>query len=451
MQAQEMYKKKLISAESAAKLVRSNMWVEYGFAACFPTKIDEEIAKRAPELEQVKFRMDWSLTVPKIFAADPNQEHFIMNTYFVTHGMRKYIKDGLCYAIPRGFGDSPRIYREFLKDRIDIAFLTVTPMDKHGYFNFGASCCMHKALCDVAKTVVVEVNESQPWVNGGYDEIVHISEIDYIVENQEHLIAEMVAPEPEEDQIQIARNVCEYLEEGATLQLGLGPIPNMICRIIEEKAIGNLGIHTEMFTEGMRNLIELGLVNGKKKNINKGKVVFGFAGGTRQHYEYLDRNSALAIHPIDYINNPYVVAQNANQFSVNSAIRIDLTGQVDAESIGPVQVSGSGGQLDFTRGAYHSPGGKAFIAIPSSYKDKEGKRRSNIVPLLDHGDVVTDPRNDVSYVATEYGVINLKGRSVWERCRLLISIAHPDFHDYLREEARKLRYLSNATLSVPLS
>lgn len=449
MKYQEMYKKKLVPAEGAAKLVHSDMWVEYGFAACFPTKMDQEIAKRVSDLERVKFRMDWMLNVPKIFDADIEQKHFIMNSYFVTHGLRKYVKQGLCYVIPRGFGDSPRMYREFLKDRVDIACVTVSPMDKHGYFNFGASCSMHKAMCDVARTVIVEVNESQPWVCGGYDEVIHISEVDYIVENCENKIAEMHAPEPAEAQIQIARNVCEYLREGATLQLGLGPIPNMICKVISENGISNLGVHTEMFTEGMMDLIELGLINGSKKKINKGKAVFGFAGGTRKLYEYLDHHSGLATHPIDYINSPYIVAQNDNQFSVNSAIRIDLTGQVDAESIGPIQVSGSGGQLDFTRGAYYSQGGMAFIVVPSSYTDKDGKLKSNIVPLLDHGDIVTDPRNDVSYVATEYGVVNLKGRSLWERARLLISISHPDLMNYLEEEARKLKYLSNSTLILP--
>ena len=450
MNYQEMYGQKLRAPEDAAKLIKSDMWVEYGFAACFPTMMDEAIAGRVSELERVKFRMDWMLNVPKIFDADPHQEHFIMNSYFVTHGQRKYVKQGLCYAIPRGFGDSPRMYREFLKDRVDVAIVTVTPMDKHGYFNFGAACSMHKAMCDVAKTVIVEINETQPWACGGYDEVIHVSEIDYIVENKRDHIAEMHAPEPSEAQIQIARNVCEYLKEGATLQLGIGPIPNMICQIIAEKGIGNLGVHTEMFTEGMMDLIEQGLVNGSRKKINKGKVVFGFAGGSRKLYEYIDHHSALATHPIDYINDPYNVARNENQFSVNSAIRIDLTGQVDAESIGPVQVSGSGGQLDFTRGGYYSPGGKAFIVIPSSYIDKEGKRKSNIVPMLDHGDIVTDPRNDVSFVGTEFGVVNLKGRSLWERARLLISIAHPESRSFLEEEAKKLKYLSEATIRIPL-
>jgi acyl-CoA hydrolase len=443
------YRKKMISAEEAAMLVKSEMWVDYGFAAGFPMLIDEELSKRT-DLESVMVRMDWATTVPKILESDPEQERFVVNSYFVTHGVRKFVKKGTCIPIPRGFGDSPKIYRNFLRDRVDIAFITVTPMDKHGYFNFGAACSQQKAICDVAKTVVVEVNESQPWACGGYDEIIHISEIDYLVENNKYKIGELVPPEPNDVQIQIAKNVSQFIEDGSTIQLGIGPIPNMICKELLERGVKDLGIHSEMFTEGMMDLMEAGLANGKFKKLNKGKVVYTFAAGTRKLYDYIDNNSALATCPVDYVNDPFIISQNDKQFSVNSAIRIDLTGQVDAESIGPNQVSGSGGQLDFTRGAYQSKGGKAFIVLPSTYTDKSGNLKTNILPKLDHGDIITDPRNDVSYVATEYGVVNLKGRSLWERARLLISIAHPSFRGQLEEEAIKLKYLNQLTKKLPL-
>ncbi|MGE5485145.1 MAG: acetyl-CoA hydrolase/transferase family protein [Ignavibacteriales bacterium] len=445
MDWKEQYRKKLISADAAAGLVKSDMWIEYGFASGFPQLIDEAIAERAAHLERVKLRIDWCMQNPKVLECDPGQEHFIVNSFFITHGLRKYVRQGSCIPIPRAFGDAAKVYREHLKDRIDIAFITVTPMDKHGYFNFGAACAHHKALCEVAKTVVLEVNESQPWACGGYDEVIHISDVDYVVENHKHKIGEIVPPEPDEVQMRIAANVAEYIEDGATLQLGIGPIPNMICKVIAERGVKNLGIHSEMFTEGMLELVEAGIVNGKCKTSDKGKAVYTFAAGTRKLYDYIDHNPGLGAFPVEYVNDPFVIARNYKQFSLNSAIRIDLTGQVDAETIGTNQVSGSGGQLDFTRGAYRSPGGKAFIVLPSSYSDKKGGLHSNIVPRLDWGDAVTDPRNDVTYVGTEYGVVNLKGRSLWERAKLLISIAHPDFRADLEEEAARLNYLTTAT------
>lgn len=446
----EEYKRKLISAEEAAGLVKSDSWIEFGFNSGYPKNVDEALVKRKDELERVKVRVDWIPGRVKILESDPNQEHFIVNAYFITKHLREYVKTGVCVPIPRGFADGPKCYREYLKDNIDIVFLTVTPMERNGYFNFGAACGEHKALCEAAKMVVVEVNESMPWIYGGYDEVIHISEIDHIVENKKYLIDETSTPEPNEVQIQIARNVAEYIEDGATLQLGVGAIPNVLCQVLLEKGVKDLGIHTEKISEGMIDLMEAGVVNNKMKSAYKGKTVFGFAGGSRKLFDYLDHNPAFATCPVDYVNNPFVIAQNYKQFSLNSALRIDLAGQVNAESIGTVQVSGSGGQLDFTRGAYESPGGKAFIVFPSTYTDKQGQLHSNIVPLLGQGDIVTDPRNDVSYVGTEYGIVNLRTRSMWERVHLLTSIAHPKFRDELREEAMKLKYLTPVTAKLPI-
>lgn len=446
----EEYKSKLIDTSEVIKLIKPNSWIEYGFGAGFPPTIDEEIANRIEELENVKLRMGWSLYKPATAGKDLTQEHLILHAYFVSAYLRKFVKQGLCSPLPRSFGDSGKVYREALKDSVDVAFVTVTSMDKHGYFNFGAACSQNRALCDVAKTVVLEVNEGQPWACGGYNETIHISEVDYIVQSKYNSLPEMKSSEPNEVQLKIAENISEFLEDGMTLQLGFGSIPDMICKAIRDKGLKNIGIHSELFTEGMMELMEEGIINGKEKTLNRGKVVYTFASGSKKLYEYIDHNSALAAYPVEYVNNSNIISQNDKMISINSALKIDLTGQINAESVGPHQISGSGGQLDFHRGAYQSKGGKAIIAIPSTYTDKNGKIISNIVPTLSLGDSVTDPRNDVAYVVTEYGSVYLKGRSMWERARLLISIAHPDLREDLEKAAVELSYLTPVTLKIKL-
>lgn len=440
------YRKKLISAEEAAGLVKSGMWIDYGAICGFPSLVDEQLAKRAGELEQVKIRAEHSMTqIPRI---DPNQEHFIHNSWFFGKLERQYHKSGCCSYIPFGLSEGPRMYREWLKDEVDITFIETTPMDKHGYFNFGTSITRQKAACDVAKTVVVEVNESQPWVYGGYDESIPLSQVDYIVENHEYKIPEFpIEPVTPEDE-KIAQYLGELIEDGATLQLGTGAIPSAIGKFLQKQGLKDLGIHTEMFNEVMLDLIEAGVVTCRKKNLNPGKAVHCFAAGTPRLYQFMDHNPLLAGFPVDYTNNPYVIAQNQKQVAINSALRVDLCGQVCSESDGTRHISGTGGQLEFTRGAYMSPGGKAFICLHSTHTHANGTLASNIVPTLKMGDIVTVPATDVFYVATEYGVVNLKGKSTWQRAKLLISIAHPDFRDELEEAACKMNLITQGTRSL---
>jgi len=452
MSYQNEYRRKLISAEEAAGLVRSGMWIDYGFGCGFPLLVDEKLAKRASELAAVKIRVTMALTEPQVLKVDPEQEHFIYNSWHFSAVERKYHDLGCCSYSPHNFGECPRIYREILKDEMDIAFIEVTPMDEHGYFNFGAAICAEKARCDAARTVVVEVNESQPWVFGGYDEVIHISQVDYIVENKEYGIAELpVAEAVTETDEAIARHVAELIEDGATIQLGIGGIPNMVGRLLIKHGLKDLGIHTEMFTESMIDLIEAGVVTGKKKSVRPGKAVHCFAAGSRRLYEYINRNPALAGFPVDYTNNPYIIAQNHRQVAINNALKVDLQGQVCSESAGYRHISGTGGQLEFTRGAYLSPGGKAFICLRSTYRDKTGQLRSNIVPNLESGDIVTVPRTDVSYIVTEFGVVNLKGKTTWQRAKLLISIAHPDFRDGLQEAARRMNLITRGAANETIS
>jgi acyl-CoA hydrolase len=337
------------------------------------------------------------------------------------------------------------MYREWLKDEVDITFIEVTPINEHGYFNFGASITREKAACDVARTVVAEVNESQPWVYGGYDEVVHISQVDYIVENYEYKIPEFpVEPITKTDE-EIAQYLAERIEDGSTIQLGVGAMPNALGKLLIKHGLKDLGIHSEMLNESMLELIESGVVTGREKNLNPGKAVHCFAAGSSKLYQFMDHNPVLAGFPVDYTNDPYIIAQNKKQIAINSALRVDLQGQVCSESAGFRHISGTGGQLEFTRGAYMSPGGKAFICLHATHRGKDGKLVSNIVPALEVGDIVTVPASDVSYIVTEFGVVNLKGKSTWQRAKLLISIAHPDFHDELKETARKMNLITRGT------
>ncbi len=442
MNYRDEYRRKLILAEEAARLVRSEMWIDYGYICGFPLLIDEELAKRAPELKNVKIRAYGSLTEPNVLKVDPKQEHFIYHSGQLSRAERKYYDKGYCLYIPFNLSEGGRLYREWLKDEVDLAFIEVTPMNEHGYFNFGAAISYEKAICDVARTVVVEVNESQPWVYGGYDEAIHISEVDYIVENNKYKIAEVPVLQPTEVDERIAEHIANLIEDGATIELGIGGIPNMVGNLLIKYGLKDLGIHTGTLTDSMIDLIEAGVVTGKKKGLNPGKVVHTCAIGSRRLYEYMAHNTMLAGFPVDYTHNLNIIAQNNKQVCINSALKVDLKGQVCAESVGLRHISGTGGQLDWTRGAYMSPGGKAFICLHSTHEGRDGKLRSNITPTMELGDTVTIPSVDVPYIVTEFGAVNLKGKSTWQRARLLISIAHPDFRDELEEAARRMKLIT---------
>ncbi|MFH1647831.1 MAG: acetyl-CoA hydrolase/transferase C-terminal domain-containing protein [Chloroflexota bacterium] len=444
MSYRDEYRRKLISADEAAGLVKSGMWIDYGAICGFPSLIDEKLAARAPELREVKIRAEHSHTqIPRI---DPDQEHFIYNSWFLGKVEREYHKQGCCSYIPFGLSEGPRMYREWLKDEVDITFIEVTPMDENGNFNFGTAVTRQKAACEVAKKVVVEVNEHQPWVFGGYDEVVNISQVDYIVENYEYKIPEFPAAEVTPEDEAIAALLAERIEDGATIQLGVGAIPSVVGKLLIKHGMKDLGIHSEMFNDSMMELIEAGVVTGARKNFNPGKAVHCFAAGSEKLYRFMDRNPVLAGFPVDYTNDPYIIARNEKQIAVNSALRVDLRGQVCSESVGCRQISGTGGQLEFTRGAYMSPGGKAFICLHAARRDKSGKLVSSIVTTLELGDMVTVPASDVSCVVTEYGMVNLKGKTTWQRAKALISIAHPDFRADLERAACDANIITRGTL-----
>jgi acyl-CoA hydrolase len=427
------YQRKLISAQEAAGLVNSGMWVDYGAIGGFPSLVDRELAARAQELSGVKIRSENCPS--RIPASDPEQKHFIYNSWFLGKQDRVHHTAGSCSYIPFGLGEGPKIYRELLKDQSDIVFIEVTPPDANGFFNFGSSITRQKAMCDTAKKVVVEVNQSQPWVFGGYDEAVHISKVDFVVENQEYGIAEIGPTEITEEDRRIAEHITAFIQDGATLQIGIGGMPGAVGRMLKHSGLKDLGIHSEMINDSLMDLVQCGLVTNSKKVLNPGKSVFCFAAGSKHLYDFVNRNPAVAGYPVDYTNNPAIIAQQDKQVAINGALKVDLKGQVCSESIGFRQISGTGGQLEFTRGAFASRGGHAFICLHSTYVESQGRAHSRIVPVLEAGDTVTVPATDVSQVVTEYGAVNLKGQTAWQRAQSLISIAHPQFRAKLEEEA----------------
>jgi acyl-CoA hydrolase len=312
-------------------------------------------------------------------------------------------------------------------------------MDGQGYFNYGMSNSLTSAAITKAKKVVVEINENMPHCLGGNQESVHVSRVDYIIEGHNQPIMELPPSQPSETDAQIAQNIMQEIEDGSCLQLGIGGLPNVIGSMIADSDLQDLGIHTEMLVDSMVDLYDVGKITGNQKTMDRFKMVYTFAMGTNKLYEFLHNNPACASYPVNYTNNPRVIAANDKVVAINNAIEVDLFSQVCSESVGTTQISGTGGQFDFIFGAFNSRGGKGIIGLSSTYKDKDGVVHSRIVPTLQPGSIVTVPRSCVQYIATEFGIVQLKGKSTWERAEALIGIAHPMFHDELTKQARDMK------------
>ncbi len=444
------YGSKLATAEQVAALVKDGMWVDFG-GVQVPRAFDRALAKRAGEVKNVKVRMIGHLTPLEIMEKDPEGKSFWSANWHILGFTRKYVAENRGTHIPYNFGETARYYREHLD--VDIAVQTVTPMDKHGYFNFGPLCNFKKAVFEKAKTIVVEVVEDMPWCYGGYNECIHISEVDYVIENKTDKLIAIPAPAPTDTDKKIAEYISEMIpKDGPCLQVGIGGLPDTVLRLLQNTGARDIGIHTEMVTEAIMELHEAGLITGKKKTFLPEKIVWAFAIGSRKLYDWLDHNPALAMYPVEFTNDPNVIAMNKDIISINACLGVDLQGQVSSESIGFAQYSGTGGQLAFVRGAYYRAtkgqpplgysGNKSILAFHSTYKDKDGKLKSKIAPTLPPGEIVTVPRSDVSYLVTEYGVAYLKGLSIPERVLAIAKIAHPDFRDGLLEEAQKMHWLN---------
>ena len=439
MDYQAIYQQKLSTPEQAAALVKSGDWVDYGWTTGIPVAVDAAIAKVLPGLKDVKFRGGILMWVPEIFKIENPAEHFSWNSWHMGGIERKAISQGFSFHAPMRYSELPRFYRD-MTEPVDVAVFQVAPMDKHGFFNFGPNASHLAAVVERSRKVVVEVNTNMPVCFGGSEVGVHINDVDMIVEGSNPPIAQMpAAGAPTEIDQAVAKLIVEQIPNGACLQLGIGGMPNAVGTMIAQSDLKNLGVHTEMYVDAFVDITNAGKITGLCKNIDKGRQVYAFGAGTNKLYEFLDQNPACMSAPVDYTNDIRSVSALDNFISINNAVDIDLFGQVNAESAGTRNISGAGGQLDFVLGAYLSKGGKSFICMSSSFTDKKtGELKSRIRPTLANGSIVTDTRATVHYFVTEYGMVNLKGKSVWQKAEDIISVAHPDFREQLIKDAEAM-------------
>lgn len=428
MDYRKLYREKLISIEDAVAKVKSGDHIVTGLGCGGATAILEEMVTRKKELKDVVIHQMLPLYNYRYFQ-EGMEDSIRHNSWFNSPYTRKMVNDKRADFTPNFFHESPALFSNY--HEINILIAAVSPMDRHGYFSFGLSVDYTKPVAEHADLVILEVNQAMPRTLG--DSFIHISEVDYLVES-DYPLPELPVSEPDEVELRIGEYVAELIEDGSTFQLGIGGIPNAITASLTDKK--DLGIHSEMLTDGMVDLVEKGVITNRMKSIHKGKIIGSFAAGTRRLYEFLDDNPMVEMHPVSYTNDPFIISQNYKMVSINSCIEVDLLGQCAAETVGITQISGTGGQTDFVRGAVKSPGGKSIIALKSTALKGT---KSTIVPVLSQGAVVTTGKNDVDYIVTEYGVAHLRGKSASERAEALINIAHPDFRAELRRQAPYLR------------
>ena len=434
MTVYEEYKSKLKTPEEAVKIVKNGDWVDYGHTLSFPEALDKALAGRRDELEDIKVRSAISLRPVHVVEDDPEGKTFTFNVWHAAARDRHYIDEGKAFYIPMLFRHNGSYYERGYAP-VNVAMVTMGPMDKDGNFNFGlANCCQMETL-DAADYIIVEVNKYMPHVTGTEGDHLHISQIDAVVENNSPLPTNIPAGISDLDR-QIAEHIFPYLSSGMTLQLGIGGMPNCIGELIADSDMKDLGMHTEMLSEGLLALCLAGKINNLKKEVLRGKGVFSICSGSQELYDYLDHNQDILSVPMRWANDPNVLKQFSNFVSINGCIAADLYGQVCSESAGTRHISGTGGQLDFVTGAYEG-NGKSFLAMTSSRVDKKGVRHSNILPHFSKGDIITTPRTQTAYLVTEYGVAHLPGRPTWQRAESLINIAHPDFREELIKAAEE--------------
>lgn len=428
------YQNKLTSPQEAVKCVRSGDWVDYGWCVATADALDKALAERWQELTDVKARGGVIMKKPAILQVPDTAQHFIWNSWHMSGVDRKLCSEGCSFYSPMRYSELPRFYRENV-DPIRAAMFQVSPMDDHGYFSFGPSASHMAAVCERAETVIVEVNQNMPRCLGGKEDCVHISQVDMIVEGDNPPIGQLGSVPATDVDKAVAKLIVEEIPNGACLQLGIGGMPNTVGSLIVESDLKDLGVHTEMYVDAFVDMSIAGKVTGANKGLDRFRQVYAFGAGTQKMYDFLHDNPQCMSAPVDYTNDVRVISQIDNFISINNIVDLDLFGQINAESAGTKQISGTGGQLDFVMGAYLSKGGKSFLCCSSSFMDKDGQLKSRIVPKLTPGSIATDPRTCVHYLVTEYGKVNLKGTSTWERAERIISVAHPDLRDQLIRDA----------------
>ncbi|MDR0848889.1 MAG: butyryl-CoA:acetate CoA-transferase [Propionibacteriaceae bacterium] len=424
------YQAKLLSSDEAAKQVQSGDWVEYAFGLGSANEFDAALARRASELQDVKIRCDIGAYPHHTLAADPSV--FTWDSWHVSAMDKPWIHKGLFYS-PMKFHELPMMTRKD-SEPLNVFVAMVSPMDKHGYFSWGMGNASAMAAYDSATITILEVNRNMPRVQGGGQNIIHISEVDFVIEADTPLL-ELAPALPSEIESKIAGYITDRLANGCCIQLGIGGVPNAVGTAIAASDLKDIGVHTEMYVDAYLEMFKAGKITGKYKSLDRGKQVFAFALGSKDLYEYVDDNPSTIAYQVDYTNDPKIIAQIDNFVSINACIEVDLYGQVSSESVGTRQISGTGGQLDFVEGAYKSKNGQSFICMASTKTLKDGTLNSTIRPTMTAGSIITCPRTATHMIVTEYGVAELKGKSTWERAEALISIAHPDFQEELIKEA----------------
>ncbi|MEO0099585.1 MAG: GNAT family N-acetyltransferase [candidate division WOR-3 bacterium] len=423
------WRERLVSPEEAVRAIKSGYRVFIGSACATPQSLVRALAQ-APA-EDVEIAHILTLGVAP-YAEETLSSKFRANAFFISGNVRKAVWEGRADYTPIFLSEIPQLFRSG-RLPIDCALVQLSPPDEYGYCSFGISVDITKPACEVAKLVIAEINPNMPRTLG--DSFIHIDDIDILVYSEEPLIEYTVKASPEVVR-RIAKNVADLVEDGSTLQVGYGGVPNVLLEFLTNKK--DLGVHTEVFSDSLIDLIESGVITNKKKTLHPGKVIASFAMGTKRLYDYLHNNPFFEFHPVDYTNDPIIIAQNEKMVAINSALEIDLTGQVCADSLGYQFYSGIGGQLDFIRGAARAKGGKPIIVLPSTRK---GETISRIVPSLSEGAGVVTTRGDVHYVVTEWGIAYLHGKTIRERALSLIAIAHPKFRSELLRKAKELNYV----------
>jgi acetyl-CoA hydrolase len=428
----EGYRRKAVAAEEAVGAVRSgdHLWLHAGCAN--PEELVKALVARADELENVE--VTHLLTFGAADHVDPRYaKAFRHRALFVGANARQAVNEGRADFVPVFLSEIPGLIRSRVIP-VDVAFIQISPPDEHGFCSYGVGVECTKAAAETARTVVALVNRQMPRSLG--DSFIHVSRLTHVVEIDRPVVELPQATQMGEVARAIGKNIADLIENGSTLQMGIGEIPDAVLLFLKEKR--DLGIHTEMFSDGVVELFESGVVTGEAKTLHKGKIVASFVLGSKKTFDFLDNNPFVEFHPTEYVNDPFVIAQNDKIVAINSALAVDITGQVCADSMGRQIYSGFGGQVDFIRGASRSRGGKPIIALPSTAKDGKVSR---VVDALAEGSGVVTSRGDVHYVVTEYGVADLYGRSLRERALALIGCAHPDFRDELRAAARRRNLL----------
>jgi len=432
------YKSKYVTPEIAAKAVQSGDWVDYGFGAGFPELMDTALAVRKGELRDVKIRGGLVIR-PRIEVVeqDAEQESFSYYSWHIGDYERKLQSRGLVKFMPTILRSLPYLYRD-KHIRCDVAFVPVSRPDERGYCGLGISNYAWRTIFESARTVVFEINEHYPRLQGvDGSHRVHLSEADYIVEGEHEPLPLRSYREPSETDIQIARLVAELIPDGAVLSLGVGSVPFTVATMLAASDRKDLGCHTGTISDAFMEIYRAGKLTNARKEIDGGYSTWNLAMGSQELYDWLDAEPEL-FHPgdLDYVHSVERISRMSNFISINGGVELDLMGQENGESAGTRQLSGIGGQMDFLEGAYRSKGGKGFICLNSTQKKKDGTLKSNIVPFIAGGSTVSAPRTMVQYVVTEYGVANLPGKSLRERAEAMAAIAHPDF----REELLKYAY-----------